>query len=223
LKRIELFLEDQHPLVRANLRLGLGLFAVIVVLHVLIFVGVRVLKPRLMFEVNTWLRLLTTLVVLMLVILGYNAIKITVQYVRRQGVFTWQSLLLAYTAVIALGLSLFYMPDVFDRAVAAEAGRSYTSVYQDFTAICDRWDAEWMDSDAVTMNIEDEDLGRLGEIAEVYRVSNTVYVDFGDEDYNFGFACALRMASPSESGRARNYTYSHIGGPEYQFITKTRQ
>jgi hypothetical protein len=222
LKQIELFLEDQHPLVRANLRLGLSLFSAIVALHVLIYIGVRVLKPRFMFEVNTWLRLLTTLVVLMLIILGYNALKITVQFVRRRGVFTWRSLLLAYLAVAALGFSLLNMPDVFDRAVAASVGRSYNNIHSEFREVCSRWDEEWMDEDAVTMDIDAQDVGSLREVAEVYRVSNTVYFDFGDEDYAFGFACVLRAAAPSETGRARDYTYSRIRGAEYQFITVTR-
>jgi len=223
LNRIESFLEDQHPLVRANLRLGFGLFSVIVALHVLIFIGVRVLKPRLMFEFNTWLRLLTTLVVLMLVILGYNALKITVQYLRQRGIFTWRSLLLAYLAVIVLGLSLFNMPDVLDRVVAAKVGEAYNSVHNEFTQVCSRWDTEWMDTNAVTMDVDQEDVGTLRDAAEVYRVSNTVYIDFGDDDYAFGFACALRSATPSEAGRARDYTYKRIRGAEYQFITKTRK
>ena len=215
---LENFLEDQHPLVRANLRLGLGLFLVIFALHVAVYLGVRYLETRFMFVMNSWLRLVSTLVLLMVVILAYNALKVTVQYMRRQGVFTWRSLALSYFAVIVLGGTLFNMPDVFGRAVAASAGRSYASTHREFQKHCDRWDADWRDSDAVTLDIDAEELGWLREEAEVFRVSNTIYFDFGDEDYSFGLACALRGASPSETGLARNFVYSRIDGPEYQFV-----
>jgi len=183
---------------------------------------VRVLKPSFMFEVNTLLRLLTTLLVLMLVILAYNALKVTVQYLRRRGVFTWRSVMLAYVAVAALAFSLLNMPDVFDRAVAAQVGRSYSDIHTEFRDVCARWDEAWMHEDAVTMDIEEEDVGTLRDYAEVFRVSNTVYFDFGDEDYAFGFACALRATAPADHGRARDFTYSKIHGAEYQFITSTR-
>ena len=222
MQRLERFLEDQHPLVRSNLRLGLTLVAAIVGLHAAIFAGVRVLKPRLMFEVNTWLRLLTTLVVLMLIILVYNALKVTVQYMRGRGVFTWRSIILAYGAVILLLLALFNMPDVFDRAVSATVGRSYGTIHSEFSEICARWEADWRDEEAVTLDVEEEELGRLGEETDVYRVRNTVFFDFGDDDYAFGFACALREDLPADSGRARDYNYSRIGGPEYQFAESTR-
>jgi hypothetical protein len=183
-----------------------------------VYLGVRYMDTRFMFVANSWLRLLTTLVVLMVVILAYNAFKITVQYVRRQGVFTWRSLVLSYMAVAVLGGALFNMPDVFDRAVAASVGRSYTSVHRVFHEACARWDADWIDSDAVTLDIEEEDLGWLSEETDVFRVRNTVYFDFGDEEYSFGLACALRAASPAESGRASSFVYARIKGPEYQFV-----
>jgi hypothetical protein len=219
---IERFLEDQHPLVRSNLKMAAGVVALVVGLHMAVLVAVRLVDASTMFEFNALLNLFKTLLILLILMMVINALRVLVSAARNRGVFTPKAALLAVLSVGLVILSLLNLPNVFARTLAQDAGRSYSDVYQDFHAHCTRWQAEWADEETVTLNPTTEDLGQLAQVAKVFRAADTILVDFSNEPPDFGFACALQRSHPSDSGRAYNYDYQKIGDAEYRFIQDTR-
>ena len=220
-EQITLFLEDQHPLVRANLKLGVVLWGIVVVLHIGLWVALRVLDFRAVFSLELFLHLFQTLLVLMLIMMTYNALRVLYNFLRGHGVFTGVAVTLSFLTVLMVVLSFVMLPNIFKRSVAHSTGRSYNSVYEDFREICERWENEWGDSESLnTLKPEEENLGRIADEVELYKLQSTVIFNFGDGDQEFGFACALRDREPSEVGRASNYDYDLIRGVQYRFIEK---
>lgn len=216
--KIEQFLEEFHPSVRSNIRLGVGITALIAALHGLVFVGLRLVETRLLFQLMTVLQLFHTLLLLLLILMAYNALRAIWLFLRRDELFTGRSAFLALGSVILLGVALFNMPNIFERAVSYEAGRAYRHVYGDAKALCEKWEAEWANKESVQLIIEDEDLGPLEEEAEAYKIAKTIFFNFSRDERDFGLACALKEEPPSDSARAFNYTYRHIEGGMYQFV-----
>ena len=224
MERINRFLEDQPPLIRTNIRMGVVVLITIVTLHVVLTMAVRVLDSSILFQFDVVLRALRTLLFLMLILLSFNALKAVYHTMRGQGVFTAQGSFFAIAAVIIMLLSTLNMPSLFQKSVTHAVGRSYDEIYTDFDQLCSAWEIEWADATAVTLRPDEEDLGRLGEEVEVFKLQSTILFNFSqDEEVDFGFACALRGQSPSDIGRARHYGYFGINDAQYQFLEDVRR
>jgi len=212
------FLEDQHPLVRMNVKMGVVVFGAMLGLQVAVWLGVQMLETRLMFRFNMALRLYHTLLLLLLVMMSYNVLKVLVQFLRGRGVFTVRGLVLSLAGVLLLLGAIGGMPSVLNASVAHVTGRSFGAVYADFDALCQRWDAEWGGAEISALDLEQEDLGRLGTEADVFKVRDTIIFNFGQPGQAFGLACVLRGQQPEAVGRTNNYTFRQIQPSQYEFV-----
>lgn len=218
---LERFLENQHPIVRSNLRLGAGIFAGMVALHTLVYAGLRWLDWRYLFGLGSALQLLQTLLLLLFVMMTYNALKTIWQYVRGEGVFTSISIILTVSAIVVTGFSLTHLPHVFTEAVSYGGQRPYDEIYQEFAQYCQRWEQEWQGITNITLDMETEDIGQLRGKAEVYRLNNIIFFNFSPTDQpDIGFACALNGNTPPTYGRANDYQYTQLEGIKYRFIER---
>jgi hypothetical protein len=220
---IERFLEDQPPLVRSNLKMGVGMVVLVLVLHIAVGVAVRLVDANTMFEFNNLLNLFKTLVVLLILMMVINALRVLIAAARAQGVFTPKATILAVLSVGLVIIGLLNLPNIFARTLAQNAGRSYGDIYQDFHEHCTRWKSEWADKeDVVTFNPDRENLGRLAQEAQVFKTADTIIFDFSDSFPAYGFACTPYGDAPADSGRAYNYHYQKIADSEYRFIQDIR-
>jgi len=220
--KIHLFWEDQHPLTRSNLSLGICTLAAGIALHGVIRLILRGLGTEMIYSLSLALRMLHTVLLLLMLILIYNALRLLWQFLQGKGIVGSYGVLLAFLGIIILGGAITVLPNVISAAIAATAGRSYGSVYHDFEEVCDRWVVVWKDAENITLDVSQEDLGRLGQEAEVFRLRNTVIFNFSDQQQDFGLACVLDQTQPADSGRAQPYEFFHLGRSRYQFAEKNR-
>lgn len=223
LERIAQFLEDQHPLVRGNIKTSASTVIGVIALYLMVFIGLQLTDPRQVLELDLIMRLLQTLLLLLLLMMGLNTLKILYGLLRGQGVFTVLGLILSASAMAVVGFGSLSLPNVFEQSIAHVSARPYNAVYQDFNALCDQWRQDFQDETPIPTRFEAEHLGQLADEAEAFRLRDTIYLNFGDSSQReFGLACLLSGDSPPETGRARNYNYRSIGQARYRFIEDQR-
>jgi hypothetical protein len=220
---VRAFFENQPPLVRANLKLGLAVLALIPLLHAGIWAGVRVLPFNLFTPLDEGLRLLQTLLFLLVTLLAYNALKSIWFFVRGHRAFSVTSLILSIGAMFGVALAGLNVPHLVPYAIAHQAGRPYRVVYAEFSALCRAWEAEFAESESASLLPDGtSDIGRLGQEAQFYRERSTLIFNFAPEgaSNDFGLACALRGQPPATSARANRYDYQHLEGVQYRFLER---
>jgi|GEM_PF-5318964 len=211
------FLENQHPLVRSNIRLGIVVVGGVFALYLLIWGGVGFVSSDVLFQFESVLQVVQTLILLLAVMMIYNALKSLYHYVRRQGVFTGIGVSASLIAVIGVLLAFFNMPTVFARAVSFYASEPYDAIYNDVSDVCDALIDTYGET-TVTISPEEGTYGVLEDISEIYQVRNTIYFNFSEGDADFGFACLVRGDNPPDTARARDYTYKSVTSHVFQFV-----
>jgi hypothetical protein len=210
--------EDQHPLARSNfLLLGL-LVASSLVLWLLMIFTPRFLDLHTVFQLAVIERLWFLGNVVLLAIFVYSIIRLTWMAFRKD--ISSISLLMVWVTPFILMLPLLVLPTFFRATASYQLGYSYTDISAEFSALCDDWQATYGQQASIALRVDDVDLGLFqdNDHVTVWRESNTVFFDFGDETQSFGLACALGGREPYDSGRrSRNFDYHHIQQNYYEF------
>ncbi|MFP4322584.1 MAG: hypothetical protein ACLFTK_09035 [Anaerolineales bacterium] len=214
------FLENQHPIVRSHLGMGIGAVVLMLALHVALRLLGGIVAPQLLFQLQFGLQLLQTLLLLMLALMGFNLLKVTVATLRRRDVFMPRSVILVLLGMFLFAGGVWIMPNVFERAVAARLNMSYDAAYTDFRAACDDLHNQTAAAGEIVYDEAELDLGVLRDTVDTFRVRSTIIFNVGDDDLDFGWACALQGDSPSSAARARHYEYERIEGRYYRFVER---
>lgn len=217
------FWDNQTPLVRSNVSMGLGFALFTIILHIVAYLTPRLFGHVFIVRGVTLSRLLSTLAVLLFLIAIYNVVRLIWQLGRGQGVITGRGLAVATLACFLLIFTAINLPNVITYAVSYTAGRSFGSIQDDVNQLCDGWLDRFGESDTIVLNVSEENLGPIGEEADVYRVQNTIIFDYGDVDGRFGLACALGTGEPADSGRANDFTFYREDGSIYLFVEETEE
>lgn len=218
---INRFLENQHPIVRGNIRMGVLLVGVAIAAHLVVWLAVGVVDLDTFLRLESILGLMETLMYLMLVMMAYNLLRALWGLLRRQDVFTGRSVIYAAVGMGLVAVALFNLPQVVTRAISYHAQRGYDTVYDDFSQACQSLITEYADN---TTSIETDEIvtGRIAEEAEIFRLRSTVFFNFSDTDTEFGFACLIRGDAPPDLSRARLFAYRALGQGEFQFVEEVR-
>ncbi len=217
-QRLQGFWENQPPLVRSNVSVGVMTLGGVLLLHLILPLVIRFLDIQQVFDyLIPPMDILSILLQLLFVLLALNALRITFQFLTNRGVLTLLGVSLAWLSLVLIALAYVERPSVVEKYVGYAAGRSFGSVSQDFSALCDQWKNEWQArSDDSVFTANTEGIGWLQE-QEVYTLQDTVFVNFGKNMLDVGLACAVDEQPPTDVGRANNYKYSLIRGIEYRF------
>ncbi len=217
--RIVRFWENQIPLVRSNLSIGGGIFGGVLVLQLLLQMAVRVLSIEQVFNyLPSPLDILVILTQLLFVLLGLNALRVTYQYIFNRGVLTLTGVTLAWLSLVLVVGAYVARPHLAQTYISYAGGRSFGSIHDDFSALCDGWQREYNNLDAESdFTLATEPLGSLAGVAEAYEVRNTVMVNFGEQPIDVGLVCVLDGQPPEDAGRAANYKFARLADEEYVF------
>jgi hypothetical protein len=210
--------EDQHPLARSNfLLLGLLLLSSIV-LWLMLMVAPRMFDLHIVFQLAVIERLWFLANVVLLAIFVYSIIRL--MWMATHKDISYVSLLMVWITPFVLMIPLILMPTFFQAMSSYQMGRSYREISQQFSALCDDWQASYGQQASIALRVDDVDLGLFqdNDRVNVWRESNTIFFDFGDETQSFGLACALGGREPYDSGqRSRSFYYRHIQKHYYEF------
>jgi hypothetical protein len=215
--------EDLHPLSRNNIAIMVVAMVVWVTFQIITYAAPRLLTLHQVFQWAIIERLWTITGLVLIAVLVFNALRLLMRFARRE--VSWMSAASAWAVIGVVVYTTFWLPSFFNSTVSYVMGQSYGDVYNGFETLCDKWEERYRDEDTITLRISDEDLGLFENRAEVdvRRERNVVFFDFGDEEQEFGLACAIGGEEPHSTGRARDYEYHHINQHYYQYIDQPDQ
>lgn len=210
--------EDQHPLTRNSFILVLLELVFALILRIVIFLTPRLVDLSTLFKIAVLERVWLLTNVVLFVILVSSIIRLT--WLVYGGRASLVSLLLACIMPFILWLPIQLMPTFFEAATSHQLQRPYSEVFVAFENLCNQWDETHGQRDNYIFFPQNEALGLLGNTDQVtvWRESNTVFFDFGDDEQSFGLACALGGERPTRNGRlSRDFSYRQIEGKYYEF------
>lgn len=212
------FWEDRHPVVRNVMTLTALTLLVVAILSTLMLAG-----PAL-WSIDTTLALATmdtNWVWGQVIVVGLLFVSFL-----RACVLVWQQRI----GVVGFGLvcvgplvvmgAFSAMPTFFAAAVGHQMRTPFTTVYQEFRALCDEWDMRYGEVEVISFRPEEVPLGIFErDDVDIWRERYTVFVDFSDDNQRFGLACVVGGAeAPFAEGRySRYFEYRHLQGKYYEF------
>lgn len=216
--------EDQHPLARSNVLLVALLLLSSFLLWVIMRFAPRLLDIQTVFQVAVIERLWFLGNVVLLAIFVYSIIRLMWMAFRKD--ISYLSLLMVWITPFILMIPLLVMPTFFQEAASYQIGQPYSEIMGEFTALCDEWEATYGQQASSALRVQDVDLGLFqdNERVEVWRESNTIFFDFGDDTQSFGLACVLGGKEPYDSGRrSRDFDYRRVQKNYYEFYDEVTQ
>lgn len=210
--------EDQHPLARSNILLLSLLLTSSLALWLMMLLTPRFLDLRTVFQLAVIERLWFLGNIVLLAIFVYSIIRMSWMAFRKD--ISHISLVMVWITPVFLMIPLLLMPTFFRAMASYQLERSYGEISDEFSALCDEWEATYGQQASIAISVDEVDLGMFQDNGRVnvWRESNTVFFDFGDETQSFGLACALGGREPFDSGRrSRNFDYQHIRKNYYEF------
>ncbi len=216
--------EDQHPLARSNVLLVALLLLFSFLLWVIMYLSPRLLDIQTVFRVAVIERLWFLGNVVLLAIFVYSIIRLMWMAFRKD--ISYLSLLMVWITPFVLMVPLIIMPTFFQEAASYQLGQPYSEIMGEFTALCDEWEATYGQQASIALRVQEVDLGLFqdNERAKVWRESNTIFFDFGDDTQSFGLACALGGKEPYDSGRrSRDFDYRRVQKNYYEFYDEVTQ
>lgn len=217
--RLRDFWENQPPLVRSNFSIGAMMLGGVLLLHLIIPLLLRMLDIRQIFRyLLSPMDILTILIELLFVLLALNALRLTYQFFTGNSVLTFAGVAMGWLALVLVAGAYLVRPHLVDKYVAYSGARSFGSIHQDFSDLCDSWQTEWNNLAAdADFALAEKPLGNLQGMGEVYEIRNAVMLNFGTDNIDVGLACALDGQPPEDAGRGANYKFSRIEGATYRF------
>lgn len=213
--------EDRHPVVRHVVEVMALSVLTSAILGGLILMSVERLSSPQYFRIATLESGWYLLHVVIGFLLAYSFVKGIWLRIRDQIDTT--SFAIVGLAPVLLLIVFRVMPTVFETSVSHRMNRPYGAVYDDLTALCDEWDVRYGQVEIISFRPEEQPLGVFGEAdVEVWREGNTVFFNMGDNNYNYGFACAFADEPPKTDGRRSDeFRYQHIESIYYEFYPKS--
>ncbi|MBZ0309554.1 MAG: hypothetical protein K8I82_26055, partial [Anaerolineae bacterium] len=189
-QRLQGLWENQPPLVRSNVSVGIMTLVGVLLLHLILPLIIRFLDIQQVFDyLIPPMDILSILIQLLFVLLALNALRVTFQFLTSRSVLTLMGVSLAWLSLVLIALAYMERPSVVEKYVGHAAGRSFGSVSQDFSELCEQWQQEWKNrSDDSAFIVNAEDIGAL-QGQEVYTLQDTVFINFGEKMIDVGLAC----------------------------------
>lgn len=221
MKRLLPFWEDQHPLARNNM-LILALAVIVWLLLALItYIAPRIMTLEQVIRFSVLERVWSITSFVLVVLLLLNALRISLRFLQRSiGLASVGMAWLSTLMVLFLTLNL---PSFFEQAIGYVMDEPYSSVLEEYQALCDEWEATYGQQVTIALQPGNVDLGFFQDREEVNvtRIQKTIFFDFGTPEQRFGLACVLGGGSPPDSGRADDYMYTRIEKNYYEWIERT--
>lgn len=228
--------EDQHPLARVNILISLLALVVWGLTQLTVWIAPTVLPLDNLLRLTLIERLWEIMSTILLILLIYNALRITWKIIKRHAHFL--SLGLGWGGVVLIVIPLYWTPSFLKAAIRQVMDRPYDEVFDEYQTLCNEWNTRCESNPNCTDITVREFISQgsvggnpsptLGIFADSTKVqvyketsNKTVLFNFGvgEDDIDFGMACTIDGDTPPTSGRnVENYTYFHIRGNYYHFI-----